>query len=463
MTTKYDVLIIGAGMSGMAAGIRLAMFGKTVCIAEMHSLPGGLNSFYQRGSRKFDVGLHALTNFVKKGTKGHPLSKILKQLRIRYDSLQLKEQKSSKVQFRDLEINFSNDIELLISQVAKNFPEEVDGFLELIKNINIHKDLLPSKDFKSARQFVGQYIKNKMLEDMIFYPILFYGSSTEHDLDVNSFIILFQSVYLEGFSRPMGGVRTIIDILLDKFNALGGELRYRHKVEKIVTKNSKVQGALLNNGEMIEADYVISSIGYPETMSLVESQQVTTPAVGRISPIETIFIFDKKPAQCDIDSTIIYYSNQDRYNYQKPTTAIDETSTSICLPNNFSDREYDEGVIRLTSLANFDLWDSFKSTEYKAQKQKVVEHSLETLKAVMPSLNGELKFQDVFTPKTIKRFTGHMAGAVYGSPDKLPDGLTGIENLLLCGTDQGLIGIVGTLLSGITISNMHILTRDWKG
>ena len=38
----YDTVIIGAGMSGLAAGIRLAMFDQKVCILERHNVPGGL-------------------------------------------------------------------------------------------------------------------------------------------------------------------------------------------------------------------------------------------------------------------------------------------------------------------------------------------------------------------------------------------------------------------------------------
>ncbi len=55
----YDAIIIGAGMSGLAAGIRLAHFGKRVCILERHSAIGGLNSFYRQRGRTYDVGLHA--------------------------------------------------------------------------------------------------------------------------------------------------------------------------------------------------------------------------------------------------------------------------------------------------------------------------------------------------------------------------------------------------------------------
>ena len=61
----YDVAIIGAGLSGLAAGVRLAHFGQKVCIFERHNAPGGLNSFYSIAGRKYDVGLHAVTNFVK--------------------------------------------------------------------------------------------------------------------------------------------------------------------------------------------------------------------------------------------------------------------------------------------------------------------------------------------------------------------------------------------------------------
>ena len=102
---NYDAIVIGAGMSGLAAGIRLAMFDKKVLILEKHSIPGGLNSYYQRknfdkgGIRQFDVGLHALTNFIKKGEKGKPFSKLLKQLRLSYDDFKLCPQTHSKILF----------------------------------------------------------------------------------------------------------------------------------------------------------------------------------------------------------------------------------------------------------------------------------------------------------------------------------------------------------------------------
>ena len=51
----------------------------------------------------------------------------------------------------------------------------------------------------------------------------------------------------------------------------------------------------------------------------------------------------------------------------------------------------------------------------------------------------------------------HLNGCVYGAPHKRLDGRTHLDNLFLCGTDQGFLGIIGSMLSGITIANLHLL------
>ena len=81
----YDTIIIGAGLSGLAAGIRLAYFDKRVCILEKHYTIGGLNSFYRLRKRDYDVGLHAITNYTPRGEKKGPLSRLLRQLRMSWE------------------------------------------------------------------------------------------------------------------------------------------------------------------------------------------------------------------------------------------------------------------------------------------------------------------------------------------------------------------------------------------
>ena len=74
-------------------------------------------------------------------------------------------------------------------------------------------------------------------------------------------------------------------------------------------------------------------------------------------------------------------------------------------------------------------------------------------------LRAELVTTDTFTPRTVRKFTGHLNGAIYGAPRKVRDGRTHLENLYLCGTDQGFLGIIGAMLSGISMANYHILQK----
>jgi phytoene dehydrogenase-like protein len=116
-------------------------------------------------------------------------------------------------------------------------------------------------------------------------------------------------------------------------------------------------------------------------------------------------------------------------------------------------------MIRITNLANFDLWDRLNEEEYKAQKSTWLGASLNEVVQLMPDFRDSIVFADVFTPKTIRRFTGHINGAVYGTPSKIRTGRTHLDNLFICGTDQGFLGIVGAMLSGISMANLHILQK----
>ncbi len=75
----------------------------------------------------------------------------------------------------------------------------------------------------------------------------------------------------------------------------------------------------------------------------------------------------------------------------------------------------------------------------------------------MGDFRSRVMATDTFTPTTIKRFTGHENGAVYGVPRKVLDGTTHLKNLFLCGTDQGFVGIIGAMFSGIAMANRHLL------
>jgi phytoene dehydrogenase-like protein len=457
---KYDTLIIGAGLSGLAAGIRLAYFEKSVCVLERHTTIGGLNSFYRLRGRNYDVGLHAVTNYAAPGTKTGPLSKLLRQLRLSWDDFSLCPQLESSVVFPGCTLRFTNDFAVLRQQVDEAFPAQRDNFTRLLARVDAHDALSLDRKPLSTREVLGEHLTDPLLVDMLLCPLLFYGSATPEDMDFNQFVILFGSIFREGFARPREGVRRMLRPLVRQYKALGGELRLRAGVQRIHTRGRRAVAVELDDGQILEADNVLSSAGSAETLRLVDGAEDHAGRCrpGELSFVETIFTLERQPAAIGHRQTVVFYSNTPRFRYACPTEPVDTRSGIVCSPNNFEyDEPLDTGKIRITALADPAYWMSLPENEYRAAKDEWCGRVAESAVSHVPDFRPHVVDTDVFTPRTIRKFTGHLNGAVYGSPDKVVDGRTHLDNLYLCGTDQGFLGIVGAMLSGVSMVNAYLL------
>lgn len=457
---SYDSIIIGAGLSGLAAGIRLAYYGKNVCILERHTTIGGLNSFYRLRGRNHDVGLHAITNYSPPGGKRGPLNKILRQLRFQWEDFDLSPQCGSSVVFPGHTLRFNNQFDYFEAQIAEQFPQQVDGFRQLVAEIDTHNIGDLGQIRISARERMAAHISDPLLINMLLCPLMFYGSPTEHDMDFNQFVIMFRSIYQEGFARPYKGVRLILKNLVRKFKSLGGELKLRAGVKELLTDGNHVSGVMLDDGSILEGKQVLSSAGSAETLQMcgAEVPQDDRFTPGEISFVETISVLDQEPKSFGHDETIVFYNDSEDFYYEQSKEPCDVRSGIICSPNNFEyDQPLEEGSIRITALANPQYWMNLSEEKYIAEKKYWYDQILESSMRFIPDFRPHVIDVDTFTPRTIKKFTGHINGCVYGAPQKILDGTTPFNNLFLCGTDQGFLGIIGSMLSGISIANLHLL------
>lgn len=455
---RYDALVIGAGMSGLAAGIRLATAGRRVAILERHTLWGGLNSFFKRGGRRWDTGLHALTNYVPRGAPGAPLTKILRQLRIPHEALRLAPQTSSETVFRVrgelLRLEYSNDLEVLRASVRRLFPSEAAGFERLLAALPGYGE---SCEGETAREKVREHVRDPLLAEMLLVAPFFYGSASEHDLAWGDFGVLFRSIHLEGMAYPLGGIKTLLDLLVERYRAEGGELRMRSGVARILCESGAARGVVLDDGAELEAEQIYSSAGLVETRALCGAalRAPDEPVAGRLSFVETCSVLSREPRELGYGRTITFFNDGERFRYARPEGLIDTASGVITSPDNYrwaeGERTHDQGTLRVTVLANHERWTALRQDEYAGEKERAVEALLEAAAPFAFDPRPYTNARDAFTPRTVERYTGHRGGAIYGSPGKRRDGSSGVAHLHLIGTDQGLVGIVGALLSGITI------------
>ena len=460
---SYSLIIIGAGLSGIAAGIRCARFGHKVLILEKHAIAGGLNSYYYRKGRLLETGLHAMTNFADPADKHAPLNILFRQLKLSRKKFSTHEQLSSLIYFPEgRTLKFSNHLGDLREEVARLFPESSESFQELVRIVEAY-DPFVNAPYISTRQRLKEILGNEILADMILWPIMMYGSCRENDIDFSQFVIMFRAIYEEGFFRPEGTVKDFLDMLLAHYEHVGGEIRFKSGVRSIRKQNGRVNGVRLESGEEIDCDYVISTAGYPATLDFLgrNEPEKRLPYEGRMSFFEDINIVPiaiRKDLLAE--HTIIFYHLDETLNYCRPSEDINPNCGVICFSDNFQGIGLEDTMqIRVTHPANYEIWKNAGKERYEAMKAEASRRSREIVAKIIGNYHEKIVYHDSFTPVTVEKFTAKAQGAVYGSPIKLKDGRTDFENLFVAGTDQGFLGIVGSMLSGVTIVNEHILAK----
>src|SRR2546430_1846373 len=105
----------------------------------------------------------------------------------------------------------------------------------------------------AARKVVADFVSDELLAEMLLCPLMFYGNAREHDMEWGQFCILFRSIFLEGLARPWAGIRLILKNLVRKYKSLGGELRLRSGVSRILVRDDQVTKVVLDDGTELEA------------------------------------------------------------------------------------------------------------------------------------------------------------------------------------------------------------------
>ncbi|MGQ9904962.1 MAG: phytoene desaturase family protein [Anaerolineae bacterium] len=276
-TTRQPVIVIGAGIGGLTAAIRLAGRGYPVTVVEQLDRPGGKMGEWRAGGFRFDTGPSVVTMRPVIERLFHEAGRRLE------DYLDLAPlHPITRYHWRDgTVLDALQDEEAMCAEIARINPREVDGYRRFMRYVaELHRavsrpflysrqpgwrdvlrlpiaDVLKIDALRTMHQAIRAHFRDPRLIQLFSRFATYNGSSPYRSpatLNVIAHVEMAQGAWY-----PRGGVYQIALALERLARDLGAEIRYGSRVEKIEVRSGRVVGVLLTDGSRLEADAVIAN------------------------------------------------------------------------------------------------------------------------------------------------------------------------------------------------------------
>lgn len=273
---KKKIIVIGSGFGGLGAANRLASNGHDVTILEKRDKLGGRAYVYEQNGFKFDGGPTVITApfmfddiFEKAGKKREDYIKF-----VPCDPFYRIFNHEGRL------FDYNGDEEFILDQIDNWNPSDKKGYQKFISTtkaifdkgftdladvpfltvwdmLKVAPDLIKLQSYKTVFKYVSGFVKDEFLRRVFsFHPLLVGGNP----FDTTSIYAMIH--YLErewGVHYAMGGTGAIVQALANLFEEQGGKYHLNTEVDEILVDKGKVTGVLLENGEVIECDTVVSN------------------------------------------------------------------------------------------------------------------------------------------------------------------------------------------------------------
>lgn len=278
------IIIIGAGLGGLAAAIRLAVKGFSVTILEKNETTGGKVNFIESNGYTFDSGASLLTmphvfrelfEFAGKRLEDYleltPLEPICRyfwmdgtQLEVSTD-LQKTESEIEKLNPNDVKSfrKYLADSRRKYEVAEKTFLSHSLNDLPKLIRPKYFRDLFVISSLKTLNAHNQKYFQSPKLQQL-FNRFATYNGSSPYQVPATFALIPFVEFGL-GAWYVRGGIYQIPKALEKLARELGVEFRFNSEVEKIRVEDKRATGAKLENGEILNSDFVIANADAIET------------------------------------------------------------------------------------------------------------------------------------------------------------------------------------------------------
>lgn len=456
---KYDVCVIGSGLSGMTAANGLAKMGHSVLLLEQHYQCGGLAAFFKRpGGYTFDVSLHGFPVGMVKSCRRYWSADIANSI------VQL-----PHIRFVNPQFNFETTFDRVdftdkLIHLFKIPAETVERFFNHLRGMNFYDD-----DKRTTGELFEEFFPNRPdVHRLLMEPITYANGSTLDDPAI-TYGIVFSNFMSKGVYTFKGGTDKLILSMLEELQKNGVDVAKRSQVDKIFTKDTgdrKSVCGLRVNGVEIECRAIVSNANLKTTiLKWLDADAVDadfrkeTEAVRVNNSSCQVYMGLKEGDQFPEIGDLIFTSEAPTFSSAELKSYETESRTfSIYYPSIRPESKTPRYTIVASTNALWKDWEGLSGEAYAAAKETLKERTLRSLDKFIPGVADRLGWIECATPKTFNRYTGHWEGASFGTKFEglkvsmeLPNHVHGLYH-------SGSVGIImsgwlGTINYGIITAN----------
>lgn len=462
---EKSIIIIGAGLAGLATGCYARMNGYRATILEHDSEPGGVAKAWQHGDYLIDGGIHYLMGH-RPGTACYDLYRELGIFHNRtYPDL------TDYCDFTDelsgRRIAFTSDMDQLARDLKALAPEDagaIDGFIAGVRAFQ-RTDMFglmatpmelagtfgPLKQLwhlRHALRYLGgpyhrpnqefcERFQNAALRRLLTHLFL-----PEVPMWFN--LLLLSQLANRQMGLLPGSCRDFVGSLVERYQGLGGELACNSTVQEIIVENDRAVGVRLVNGTERRAEVVVSAGDGTSTIFKLLGGKYADPAIQdryqnwpQLRPLVTLSFGLRRefPGEPPLRFLLL----------KEPLTVGNVTIDGFPIRIfNYGDKFSPPGrtVLQLLFITDWKYWNDLlpDRPRYDAEKKRLCAEVLTRLEPHYPGITTQVEITDIATPPTIWRFTLNHEGAFMGwspTPKALrtvfPKTLPGLKNFYMAG------------------------------
>ena len=276
------VVVVGAGLAGLSAALRLAGAGRKVTVVEREAVPGGRNGLLKKSGYSFDTGPSVLTmpdlisdalacvgEDIKDWLDLVPLKPLYRafyhdgsQLDVHADTNQMQAEIAKSISSKEAE-GYARYVEF----VTKLYKYEMKDFID--RNIDSPLNLLTPNlarlialgGFRKLAPKVNQFLKDPRTQKVYSFQAMYAGVSPQQALAIYAVIAYMDSV--NGVFFPKGGMHAVPRALAGAAEKHGVTFKYSSTVTSIERKNGRATAVIIDKGERIPCDVVVLNPDLP--------------------------------------------------------------------------------------------------------------------------------------------------------------------------------------------------------